>query len=118
MALAVVEHHALDAELLEALRRGGNADEAAAELGHEVDRLGRGLLGGHDQVALVFAIGVVDDDDHFAARDVAQHRLDGVKFARDFLCCHVTRPLGRLPALGQAVENRGPFGFRNRLVLT
>ena len=76
MAFAVVEHHALDAELLESLRRGGNADEAAAEPGHEVDRLGRRLLGGHNQVALVFAIGVIDDDNHFAARDVAQHRLD------------------------------------------
>ena len=112
MAFAVVEHHALDAELLESLRRGGNADEAAAEPGHEVDRLGRRLLGGHDQVALVFAIGVIDDDDHFAARDVAQHRLDGVKFTRDFLCRHVVRPLKRLPALGQAVENRGPFGLK------
>ena len=72
VGLAVVEYHALDAELLQALRRGRHTDEAAAKLGHEVDRLGRGFLGGHDQVALVFAIGVIDDDDHLAARDVAQ----------------------------------------------
>ena len=52
------------------------ADEAAAVLGHEVDGLGRDLLGGHDEVALVLAILVVDEDDHLAGADVVDRALD------------------------------------------
>ena len=36
--------------------------------GHEVDGLGRDLLGGHGEVALVLAVLVVDDHDHAPAR--------------------------------------------------
>ena len=48
------------------------ADQAAAVLGHEVDGLGRDLLGGHGQVALVLAVLVVDEDDHLAGADVVE----------------------------------------------
>ena len=43
---------------------------------HEVDRLGRHLLRRHDEVALVLAIGVVDDDHHPAGADVLERLLD------------------------------------------
>ena len=65
--LAVLRHHALQAELLGALVRDRRADQAAAVLGHEIDRLGRDLFRRHDQVALVFAIGIVGHDDDPAA---------------------------------------------------
>ena len=38
------------------------ADQPTAELGHEVDGVGRNLLGGHGQVAFVFAVFVVDEE--------------------------------------------------------
>src|ERR1700722_5146835 len=44
-------------------------DEAATELGHEVDGFGGDFLGGHGEVAFVFAVFVVDQDDHAALAD-------------------------------------------------
>ena len=43
--------------------------DAARVAEDEGDRLGGGLLGGEDQVALVLAVGVVHDDDRLPARD-------------------------------------------------
>jgi hypothetical protein len=37
------------------------------------------VLGGQDEVALVFAVFVVGDDDHFALADVGNDGLDGIK---------------------------------------
>ena len=42
------------------------ADQAAAVLGHEVDRVGRRHLRGDDEVALILAVLVVDQDEHAA----------------------------------------------------
>ena len=50
--------------------------EAARVRRHEVDDLGRRELGGDDEVALVLAVGVVDDDDEPAVADVLDRRLD------------------------------------------
>ena len=44
--------------------------------GHEVDRLGRHVLRGHHQVALVLAVGRVDDDHHAARANVLDRLLD------------------------------------------
>ena len=71
--------HQRNLELVEPLAGHRHADQAAAVLRHEVDRLGRHLLGGHRQVAFVLAILVVDDDDHLAAAD----RGDGVLDRRE-----------------------------------
>ena len=46
------------------------ADEAAPVAGHEVDGLGRDVLGGQREVALVLAVLVVDHDDHAAGADL------------------------------------------------
>ena len=51
---------------------GGVAD-------HERDELGRRLLGGEDQVALVLAVLVVDDDYGLTRRDVGYRPFDGIK---------------------------------------
>ena len=45
-------------------------------LGHEVDGFGGNLLGGHGEVALVFAVFVVDDDDHAAGTDLGERGFD------------------------------------------
>ena len=47
--------------------RHGDADQAAAVAGHEVDGVGVDELGGQRQVALVLAVLVVDDDDEAPA---------------------------------------------------
>src|SRR5690606_40625497 len=56
--------------------RHGEAYQAAAVFGHEVDRIGRCKLCGDYQIPLVFAIFRIDEDEHLAVAGV----LD------DFLC--------------------------------
>ncbi len=51
-------------KLLDPLARQRQADQAAAVLGHEVDRRGRRHLRRDDEVALVLAAFVVDQDEH------------------------------------------------------
>ena len=53
---------------------GTSTGISAAVPRHEVDRLGRHLLGGHRQIAFVLAILVVHDDDQLAGAD----GLDGL----------------------------------------
>ena len=72
----VVLGHLAQAELVAALLGQAEADQAARVRGHEVDRLGRRELGGDDEVALVLAVGVVDDDDELAVADVLDRLLD------------------------------------------
>ena len=75
----ILRHHSLQSELIGALARNRHADQSAAVHGHEIDRLWRRLLRGHDQIALVFAVGVVGHNDDFARRDVAQHVVNRVE---------------------------------------
>ena len=53
-------------QLLAALARQREADQAAAVARHEIDVLGAHVVRGHDQVAFVLAILVVHDHDHAA----------------------------------------------------
>ena len=62
-----------------ALGGEGETDQAAAVGGHEVDGFGRDQLGGHGQVAFVFAILVVDDHQHFAGAEIVEGFRDGGK---------------------------------------
>ena len=52
------------------------ADQAAAVLRHEVDGLGRDLLGRHAQVAFVLPVLVIHEDDHLAGLDVGDRVFD------------------------------------------
>ena len=78
----VLIHHQRNLELVEPLAGHRHADEPAAVLRHEVDRLRRHLLGRQRQVAFVLAILVVADDDDLAGAE----RLDGVLDARERTC--------------------------------
>src|SRR3546814_6740300 len=62
-----------EVERLGAIGRHRHADDAARMADHEGDAFRRRLGGRHDQVALVLAVGVVDDDDELAGGD----RRDG-----------------------------------------
>jgi len=81
-ARGVLPRHGKEAQGVGALLGEGEADEAAAVAGHEVDGLGGDVLGGQGEVALVLAVLVVDYDDHAAranfvecAGDVGEGRL-------------------------------------------
>lgn len=79
MAFAVIGDHRIEAEALELMFHGGNANQAAAMPDHHVDGLRRGGGGGHDQVALIFTIFVIGDDNQFAGGDIINGRLNGIK---------------------------------------
>src|ERR671937_1770884 len=72
----VVLRHLPQPELLAAVRCQAQADQPAGLLRHEVDRLGRRELRGDRQVALVLAVGRVDDDHELALPDVLDRLLD------------------------------------------
>ena len=66
--------HRVEREPLADLRQDRHAELPAAIGDHEIDRLGRGLFGGTDEVAFVLAVLGVDDDHHPAVAD----RVDGI----------------------------------------
>jgi hypothetical protein len=68
----VVLDHRRQAELRATFARQRQADQAARMRDHEVDVGRLHQLGGHDQVALVLAVLVVDDDDHATVADLFQ----------------------------------------------
>src|SRR5947207_460762 len=79
----VVRHHHPDLELVEAVAQHRHADEATAELGHEVHRFRCGLLRRHHEVALVLAILVVDDDEDPPLADFLDGLVDGGERGHD-----------------------------------
>ncbi len=76
----VVAHHLRNLQFVKPRPKQRDADEAAGLFAHEVDRFGRDFLGRHHQIALVFAILVVEHDDHLAGADVVDRVLDRVKW--------------------------------------
>ena len=68
----VLLRHGEEAQVVGALLGEGEADEAAAIAGHEVDGFGSDVLGGEGEVAFVLAIFVVDDDDHAAGANFVE----------------------------------------------
>jgi len=71
MPCAVVAAHQFKAKLLGPFASQRQANQPAAVHGHEVDRIGRGHLRWNDQVTLVLAVFVIDQDEHPA---VTGHR--------------------------------------------
>ena len=53
-------------KLGDALRGERKANEAAGVARHEVDGFGRNFFGGDDEIAFVFAVFIVDENDEFA----------------------------------------------------
>ena len=64
VAAAVGAGHRLEAELVGALLGQGEADQPAPVPGHEIDRVRGRHLRRDDEVALIFAVFVVDEDEH------------------------------------------------------
>ena len=68
--------HQGEIELPDSFLGQREANQPAPVRGHEVDRVGGHLLGGHYQVPLVFSVLVVGEDDHPAAPDLRQRLFD------------------------------------------
>ena len=75
LILGVAIGHLRQAELIATVAGERETDEPAPMQGHEVDHLGRDQLGGANEVALVFAVFVVRDDDDLAVLQV----FDGLR---------------------------------------
>jgi hypothetical protein len=76
---SILLHHAVNAELLQSFGGRRHTDQPAAVLGHEIHGGGRDKLRGHDEVALILAVGVVHDNDHFTFAKVGDDGFDAVK---------------------------------------
>ena len=63
----------------------GKADQAAAEARHEIDRVRGRHLRRDDEVAFVFAVLVVHEDEHPALAGVLDDFLDGRQLPVDFV---------------------------------
>ena len=100
--LRVGDHHG-DLKLVEAVAFERGADEPLAELRHEVDRLGSNRLRGHDEVAFVLPVFVVDQDDDAAPAQVVQ----GL-----FYACQRHFGLAAVPAASLIIVMPVPDGVR------
>ena len=76
VALRVLLHHQRQAQLLAAGAGERRAHDAAGVAHEEGELLGRRVLGGHDQVALVLTVLVVDHHHDLAAADRGEDVLD------------------------------------------
>jgi hypothetical protein len=66
-------------EFFDSLGSQGETDQPTGMFGHEVDGLGRHVLGGNDEIAFVLAIFVIDEDDEFPLLDVPNCVFNAVK---------------------------------------
>jgi len=78
-AFRVALDHQRQVELLGPGSRDRGADHAFAVGGHEIDRLRRRQFGGHQQIAFVFAVFVIDDHDHLTVFDRSDGLFDGAE---------------------------------------
>ena len=68
-----------DAQAVEEGPIAGGAEQPAGLADAEVDGLGGDLFGGHDEVAFVFALRVIHNDDEFTGPDILQARFHRVQ---------------------------------------
>ena len=80
----VFRGHRTNAQVLQALVGHGETNQSTAEAGHKIDGFGRNFFRGKGEVAFVFPVLVVHDDDHFAganicnrAGNIAKRRVNG-----------------------------------------
>lgn len=69
----IVGHHHRQAQLINNIRAHGQANQAAAVGGHKVDGLRGHHLCRHAEIALVFAVLVVNQNDHLSGFDVLHY---------------------------------------------
>ena len=75
----IASDHRVEPQFLKALAGRRQADQPATVLAEEVDGGGIDLLRGHDEIALVLAVLVIDDDDDFPLPECSDGVLDRVQ---------------------------------------
>src|SRR5581483_3677793 len=70
----VFPRHRADTQVIQSLRRHGQADQPASKLRHEIDSFRRDLLSGHSKVAFVLSVFVIDDHNHASGADFFNRR--------------------------------------------
>ena len=103
---AVVAHHQRQAQRLALLLREREADQAAAEAGHEVDVLRPHGVGAHEEVALVLAVLVVHEDHHLAGAQVGDDLGDAVQAAVQLVGRGLHMGIHRLFSSSRAASRR------------
>ena len=66
-------------EFFDSLGSQGETDQPTGMFGHEIDGLGRHVLRGHDEIAFILTIFVIDEDDELPLLDVPNCLFDAVK---------------------------------------
>ena len=79
VVVGVLRDHRGEAEPVAQVARHGHADEAPAVDGHEVDVVGRGEFARADEVAFVFSVLVVGDEDDLAGAKVFERLFNGIE---------------------------------------
>ena len=74
---AVAADHGRQLQQLAALAGERQANQATAKARHEIDGLGRDVVGGQHQIALVFTVFFVNQDDHAAGGHLGHDLLHG-----------------------------------------
>lgn len=80
MGFAVIGDHGIEAEAFKLGLDGGGADQATGMADHGIDGFRGGAGGGHDHIALVFAVFVIGDDDQLALGDGVDGPFNGIKW--------------------------------------
>ena len=75
--VGVARHHGGELQALAAFTREGEADQATAKAGHEVDGVGGDVVCRQHQVALVLAVFFVHQNDHAPSAHVGHDVFDG-----------------------------------------
>jgi hypothetical protein len=91
MARLIGAGHQFEVESVGAVLVQGEADQPAPEPGHEINRVGIGHLRRNDEIALVFPVLGIDQDEHSSSLGVFNNFLDGGKLARQLFLmqgCH------------------------------
>lgn len=70
---AVRRDHALKIELRGPLFGDGSANQPSAEFRHEINSVCRDFGCRHHQVAFIFPVGIIRDDDHAASANIGNH---------------------------------------------
>ena len=107
----VVLHHRRQTQLLAAFGGQRQADQAARLACHEVDVLGPHQFRGHEQVALVLAILVVEHDDHAAGADLVDQFGNRAETHGGLTCrgAKDSRRPGRIVSIDGAPRRRPRF---------
>ena len=75
--VAIAQRHGWQLQALAALAGERQADQAATEARHEIDGFWRHVVGGQHQVAFVFAVFFIDQDDDLAGGHVGHDVFNG-----------------------------------------